>query len=235
MKQEEEEEKEKKDVCERRPGWTPCFFQRADREKYFYVGHDIVVQEALDSYAAMTWPAALALCDYLDSNQQRVSLQDKMVLEIGAGTGLLSIVASLLGAWVTATDLPEVLGNLRFNLSKNTRGRCRHPPQVAPLSWGEELERSYPASIQHYDYILASDVVYHHHFLDQLLATMKHFCQPGTSLIWANKVRVQSDLVFVDSFQKTFQTELLVEDGEMRIFMATCRGEGPARGGRRLP
>ncbi|XP_072770848.1 protein-lysine methyltransferase METTL21C [Nerophis lumbriciformis] len=239
MKQEEEEnEKKQKDVCEKRQGWTPCFFRRPDREKYFYVGHDIIVQEALDSYAGMIWPAALALCQYLESNQQQVSVQDKAVLEIGAGTGLLSIVASLLGAWVTATDLPEVLGNLRFNLSKNTRGRCRHTPQVAPLSWGYDLERSYPTSVYRYDYILAADVVYHHDFLDQLLATMKHFCQPGTTLIWANKVRVESDLVFMDKFQKAFQTKVLVEDGEMKIFMATCGGlggEGPARGGRRLP
>lgn len=42
---------------------------------------------------------ALALCQYLDTHRQQVDLVDKAVLEIGAGTGLLSIVASLLGGW----------------------------------------------------------------------------------------------------------------------------------------
>ena len=37
------------------------------------------------------------MCQFLENNQQQVNLMDKAVLEIGAGTGLLSIVASLLG------------------------------------------------------------------------------------------------------------------------------------------
>lgn len=40
---------------------------------------------------------ALALCSYLDNNRQLVNLQGKTVLELGAGTGLVTIVASLLG------------------------------------------------------------------------------------------------------------------------------------------
>lgn len=42
---------------------------------------------------------ALALCSFLDSNRQRINLQGKKVLELGAGTGLVSIVASLLGVY----------------------------------------------------------------------------------------------------------------------------------------
>lgn len=40
---------------------------------------------------------ALALCHYLDSNRQPFNLVDKAVLELGAGTGLVSVVAALLG------------------------------------------------------------------------------------------------------------------------------------------
>lgn len=40
---------------------------------------------------------AVALCRYLEKNQEKVDLLDKAVLELGAGTGLVSIVASLLG------------------------------------------------------------------------------------------------------------------------------------------
>ncbi|XP_077375637.1 uncharacterized protein mettl21ca isoform X2 [Festucalex cinctus] len=184
---------------------------------------EIVIQEGLDSYGGMIWPAALALSQYLDSHRDQLNLMDKAVLEIGAGTGLLSVVASLLGAWVTATDLPDVLSNLRYNLSKNTRGRCRHTPQVAPLSWGYDLERTYPTTVYHYDYILAADVVYHHDFLDELLATMKHFCKPGTTLIWANKIRLESDYTFLDKFKRVFHTRLLQEEESLIILMATCR------------
>ena len=127
------------------------------------------------------------------------------------------------GAWVTATDLEDTLSHLGWNLSRNTRGRCRYTPQVAALPWSYDLESSYPKSVYNYDYVLATDVVYHHDYLDELLATMKHFCEPGTTLIWANQMRFQTDLTFTEKFKKAFHTELLLEDGEMRIFMAICR------------
>uniref|UniRef100_H3CVN3 Methyltransferase 21C, AARS1 lysine n=1 Tax=Tetraodon nigroviridis TaxID=99883 RepID=H3CVN3_TETNG len=184
---------------------------------YHYAGHDIVIHESIDHFGAVVWPGALALCSFLDNNRHQVDLQGKEVLELGAGTGLVAIVASLLGASVTATDLPEVLSNLRANVMRNTRGRCRHPPQVASLAWGHDLESAYPASACRYDYVLAADVVYHHDFLKELLDTMKHLCRPGTTLIWANKVRFEGDLRFTQDFQRTFHTSLLVEDGEMKI------------------
>lgn len=124
---------------------------------------------------------------------------------------------------MTSTDLPDVLNTLRVNLSRNTRGHSRHTPQAAALSWGCGLETTYPSSVYRYDYVLATDVVYHHDFLDELLVTMKHFCQPGTTLIWANKVRFESDLTFTENFKKAFHTSLLYEDGDVKIFMGTCR------------
>lgn len=128
------------------------------------------------------------------------------------------------GAKLTATDLPEILGNLRCNLNRNTRWYRRHEPEVLALSWGHELEETFPRSAHLYDYILAADVVYHHDFLPELLATMRHFCQRGTTLIWANKIRYQSDLLFVENFQKAFNSTLLTEMDEVRIYSATARG-----------
>ncbi|XP_060891953.1 protein-lysine methyltransferase METTL21C-like, partial [Labrus mixtus] len=203
--------------------WIPSINYRLNRDIYHYVGQDIFIQESIDSFGAVMWPAALALCSFLDNQRELVNLQGKDVLELGAGTGLVTIVASLLGASVTASDLPDVLGNLQANVIRNTRGRCRHMPQVDVLSWGYDLDRTHPSSVYRYDYVLAADVVYHHDFLDELLVTMKHFCRPGTTLIWANKVRFETDLTFTENFKKAFYTTLLAEDGEMKIFMATCR------------
>uniref|UniRef100_A0A3P8V634 Methyltransferase 21C, AARS1 lysine n=1 Tax=Cynoglossus semilaevis TaxID=244447 RepID=A0A3P8V634_CYNSE len=205
------------------PLWAPKIIYSLAKEIYHYVGEDIVIYETIDSYGAIMWPAALALCSFLENNREIVNLQGAQVLELGAGTGLVSIVASLLGASVTATDLPVVLSNLRANVLRNTRGRCRELPKVDVLSWSFDLKRSHPTGVHQYDYILAADVVYQHDFLEELLATMKHFCGPGTAVIWANKVRLGSDLTFTENFKKAFHTSLLFEDGDMKIFKGTCR------------
>lgn len=139
----------------------------------------------------------------------------------------LVIVTSCSGAWVTATDLPDILSNLTFNLLRNTKGRSRYTPQVAALTWGQDLERDFPFPSYHYDYVLAADVVYHHDNLEQLLKTMHHFCRPGsrTTLLWANKMRFQTDLSFAERFQSSFNSTLVAEipQTEMRIYKATAK------------
>ena len=110
-----------------------------------------------------------------------------------------------------------MLGNLQYNLLKNTLNCTTYLPEVKELVWGESLEQSFPKSMLSYDYVLASDVVYHHYFLDKLLATMAYLCQPGTVLLWANKFRFSTDYEFLDKFKQVFDTTLLAESQESSI------------------
>ncbi|XP_077436612.1 protein-lysine methyltransferase METTL21C-like isoform X1 [Vanacampus margaritifer] len=207
--------------------WESSIHDALQMESFNFAGHRISIRESTDSFGALVWPGAIALCHYLENNQQQVNLMDKTVLEIGAGTGLLSVVASLLGACVTATDLPAILPNLSFNLMRNTEGRSRHTPQVTALTWGHHLQRDFPRLSHRYDYVLAADVVYHHGGLNRLLDTMCHFCPPGgrTTLLWANKGRFQSDVSFTERFLSTFHATLLAEfpQQEVRIYKATAK------------
>ncbi|XP_051558013.1 uncharacterized protein LOC127443438 isoform X2 [Myxocyprinus asiaticus] len=203
--------------------WVPTVYYSLEKEIHYFLGQKITIQESIDSYGATIWPAALALCRFLETPQgrQQINLLDKSVLELGAGTGLLSVVATLLGAKLTATDLPEILSNLTCNLNRNTRGRRRHEPLVKELYWGHMLEENFPKSTHHYDYVLATDVVYHHNYLSELLVTMRYFCQPGTTLVWANKIRYASDLGFIDDFQTSFNSTMIIDLDDVRIYVAT--------------
>ncbi|XP_065597017.1 protein-lysine methyltransferase METTL21C [Cyrtonyx montezumae] len=205
--------------------WVPRVSHYFDKEHYTYAGQQIVIQESIEHYGAVVWPGALALSQYLESNQERFNLKDKKVLEIGAGTGLVSIVACILGAYVTATDLPEVLENLTFNISRNTHNMNTHKPEVRKLVWGEGLQEDFPLSTYHYDFILASDVVYHHTALDALLATMVYFCQPGTVLLWANKFRFSTDYEFLEQLCSILDTSVLAEfpESNVKLLKATVR------------
>ncbi|XP_038614725.1 protein-lysine methyltransferase METTL21C [Tachyglossus aculeatus] len=201
----------------------PAYYDSYTKEQYLYAGKKIIIQESIENYGSVVWPGALALCQYLEEHPEEFRFQGAKVLEIGAGPGLVSIVVSILGAYVTATDLPDVLGNLQYNLLQNTQNCTPHQPEVKELVWGEDLELNFPKSTHFYDFILASDVVYDHYFLEKLLTTMKYLCQPGTVLLWANKFRFSTDYEFLEKFKQAFNTTLIAEYPEsmVKIFKAT--------------
>lgn len=67
------------------------------RSEYLYVHCLIWRQEQPELSESVLAVQALALCSFLDNNRQMVDVRGKEVLELGAGTGLVTIVASLLG------------------------------------------------------------------------------------------------------------------------------------------
>ncbi|KAJ6616421.1 S-adenosyl-L-methionine-dependent methyltransferase, partial [Mycena sp. CBHHK59/15] len=106
------------------------------------------------------------------------------VLELGAGTGLLSIaVAKLLpSALVVATDYhPDILANLSTNIHTNFPAR---PDQVRirTLDWARP---AFPAPLHEpFDVVLAADVVYHPEharWIRGCVARMLRRPRPGSS------------------------------------------------------
>ncbi|XP_056463616.1 methyltransferase like 21e [Gadus chalcogrammus] len=186
-------------------------------EGFSFAGKQIRIKESTDLYGGVLWPSAIVLCHFLENNLDKYNMADKNVMELGAGTGLATIVSSLLGAKVTATDLPEILANLTYNVQRNTKDHCRYTPVVTELSWGQQLEERFPRSTHHYDYVLAADVVYHHPFLQELLETLEHLCQPGTQVLWAMRFRMDIENRFVERFQQRFSMELLYDLPSLNI------------------
>ncbi|XP_062866639.1 methyltransferase like 21e [Trichomycterus rosablanca] len=191
--------------------FRPSLIKCETWEGYNFADLEIKITESTDCYGAVLWPSAMVLCHFLDTNQDKYNLVDKNVIEIGAGTGLVTIVCGLLGAKVTSTDLPDVLGNLRYNVSRNTRGRCRHTPSVTELSWGQHLEERFPRATCHYDYLMAADVVYSHPYLDELMETFEHLCSDDTVILWAMRFRLDRENRFVDRFGERFDLKELYD------------------------
>ncbi|KAK2853896.1 hypothetical protein Q5P01_006557 [Channa striata] len=163
-------------------------------EGYIFSDLKIRIKESTDFYGAVLWPSAIVLCHFLEANQDKYNLTDKNVIELGAGTGLVTIVSSLLGAKVTSTDLPDVLGNLEYNVTRNTKGHCKYIPLVTELIWGEEVQQRFPRATHCFDYILAADVVYE-----------------NTQIFWAMRFRLDPENSFVDRFQQRFHLEELYD------------------------
>ncbi|KAM6943573.1 methyltransferase like 21e [Xenentodon cancila] len=186
-------------------------------EGYMFSDLEIRIKESTDLYGAVLWPSAMVLCHFLETNRDKYNLTDKNVIELGAGTGLVTIVSSLLGAKVTSTDLPDVLGNLRYNVKRNTKDRCKYIPLVTELTWGQELDQRFPCATHRFDYILAADVVYSHPHLEELMDTFNHLCQENTQILWAMRFRLDPENSFVDRFQQHFHVEELYDLPSLNI------------------
>ncbi|KAJ0002316.1 hypothetical protein NQD34_002112 [Periophthalmus magnuspinnatus] len=196
-------------------------------EGYTFSDLEIRIKESTDFYGAVLWPSAMVLCHFLEENRESYNLVDKNVIELGAGTGLVTIVASLLGAKVTSTDLPDLLGNLQYNVTRNTKTGCRYIPLVTELSWGPQVKERFPHNTHYFDYILAADVVYAHPFLDELLDTFDHLCRENTVILWAMRFRLDPENSFVGRFQERFHLEELYDLPTLSIKLYRARKRDP--------
>ena len=84
-----------------------------------------------DETGATVWDAGICLGEALMKKQVRCG---ERVLEIGAGTGYVGLIAAALGASVTFTDQPQLLELLRKNVERNALAGAG----VAELTWGDE-------------------------------------------------------------------------------------------------
>ena len=118
-----------------------------------------------------TWEAALHLAWYL-TTQQPDLVKGRNVLELGAGTGFLSLLCAgqLEASHVLATDgLGHVCETLQSNVDLNMENNTlfgRKPPEVRQLDWTDrpELEQLLDESKRNsmnYDLVIGADITYH--------------------------------------------------------------------------
>lgn len=141
-----------------------------------------------------TWEAALHLGTYLASATGRKWTQGKRVLELGAGTGLLSILCSkhLQAAKATATDGDEgVVDSIKTNLFLNgLDARSNTESIVLRWGWSWALKDSLyyeEGPNDQYDVVLGADVVswsqthgWESTLLTAAYVDLRHIRHPGT-------------------------------------------------------
>lgn len=130
-----------------------------------------------DKIGNITWGASLELGKQIVSSDTTTWLPKDPskfsvpILELGAGTGLVTIVLAELGYSVVSTDLPEIIDNLEKNIKLNQLECTRSSPEekftiessvhVTSLDWrspDEFLDRT--SSLDGYETVLLSDPVY---------------------------------------------------------------------------
>ncbi|XP_067833835.1 EEF1A lysine methyltransferase 3-like [Heptranchias perlo] len=110
----------------------------------------------------------LVLCRFFE--KENISFSGKKLIELGSDTGIVGILAILLGGDVTLTDKPEVLNQMELNVATYVPSSIIQRSNVSALSWGENHDQ-FPTDN---DIILGSNMVYKKREFHLLLETLQH-------------------------------------------------------------
>ncbi|XP_038673426.1 EEF1A lysine methyltransferase 3-like [Scyliorhinus canicula] len=156
-------------------------------------------------FGSTVWEAARGLCQYFEKEGIRFS--DKKVIELGAGTGIVSILVALLGGDVTITDQPELLNGIERNVSFNIPSSFKPQVKVRALRWGLD-NTLFPSD---YDYILCSDIMYFDDSIPSILETLLHLSNERTIVYFASTMSYGQNMTREGhvTLSHYFQTELV--------------------------
>ncbi|XP_042359425.1 EEF1A lysine methyltransferase 3-like [Plectropomus leopardus] len=195
---------------------------------YTLAGQELKIRQVFGAnlgVAAPVWDAALHLCRYFE--EQCVELRGKRTIELGAGTGVVGILAARLGAVVTLTDLPLALPQLQANVSANrpSGGWPSTLPTILPLSWGED-HLNFPSD---WDLVLCADIIYLPETYPLLVETLAHLCMKGAVVYLSSKMRKEHKTpgFYEECLPTRFNVELLHRDDSqnINIYRASLRKE----------
>ncbi|CAG9839358.1 unnamed protein product [Diabrotica balteata] len=114
----------------------------------------------IDMVGLQIWRGALLLADWLIYNHDKIPT-DSVILELGSGVGLTSIVASMYFP-VICTDINRgnILGLIESNVSRN-KNLSRHPVRVLELDFlSPDIPQEILEQLPNISVIIAADTVY---------------------------------------------------------------------------
>ena len=170
--------------------------------------HVITLQEPGQAHLGTglnTWDGSIVLAKYLERHAARL-VEGKKILELGAGTGIAGMSASVLGASFTVlTDLEYVLENLKSNVRKNIpqsidvvefgSNQCRDAAEargksrisVQKCDWMDSS--TYPLiSDASWDVIIGADIVWIESLVPSLVETLNQCASDNTLILISHQV-----------------------------------------------
>lgn len=135
------------------------------------------------------WNGAKIISDYFEADPSRV--KGKTVLELGAASGLPSLVAGILGASkVVMTDFPDpdLVANMQKNIDEcgatvEPHGHIEKTVDAAGFVWGADVDpllaRLAPGS-KGFDVLILADLLFRHNEHGALVKTIREAMRRGS-------------------------------------------------------
>lgn len=140
------------------------------------------INQCLDyKYAGSVWDSALVFSYFMlkDNSSEIYNPKDKTILELGAGTGILSLLNLYFGAKkVISTDMKDCTSLIKENYEKNkTLLESKGILQIEELNW-ENIEDRNKVKDK-LDYIIGSDLIWKKEQNEILFKTIDYFMEKG--------------------------------------------------------
>eukprot|EP01116_Phalansterium_solitarium_P008800 TRINITY_DN22769_c0_g1_i1.p1 TRINITY_DN22769_c0_g1~~TRINITY_DN22769_c0_g1_i1.p1 ORF type:complete len:543 (-),score=131.01 TRINITY_DN22769_c0_g1_i1:202-1656(-) len=110
------------------------------------------------------WKSSFPLCKYI--MQHEAQFRGKRIIELGSGTGIVSIFLKKQGFDITSSDIAD--DEVTENIQHNYRLNGVEVPHV-PHLWGTD----FPPELNNFDVVIASDIILYVNHYDELLVTLK--------------------------------------------------------------
>ncbi|XP_051869198.1 EEF1A lysine methyltransferase 3-like [Pristis pectinata] len=191
-----------------------------EEKDYQFGGHTVKISLFKESFlgvSAYVWGPGLALCQYFEA--EKFNFTGKKLLELGSGSGIVGILATLLGGDVTLTDKPHVLKQIEYNVSANIPLGSRHRIKISSLVWGTD-QKNYPND---FDFILGSDIVYSPIQFPFLLQTLQDLCSSNTVIYLSSDMKYREGSVkfHEELVPEQFNSEVIHRNGSNCIYKVT--------------
>ncbi|EXJ54182.1 hypothetical protein A1O7_09519 [Cladophialophora yegresii CBS 114405] len=156
---------------EKPPTFVSYTLQDGNELRLRLVGHSPL-------WGHLLWNAGQVVATYLEDHARQL-VQNKSILELGAGSGLPSLVAALLGARkVVVTDYPdqELVDNLRYNIEHCSTLNNKSTIVAEGYLWGsapDSLKSHINPGPEGFDLLILADILFNHSEHTKLLRTVR--------------------------------------------------------------
>ena len=134
----------------------------------------LISQNNKIGYAGEIWDSAYSLSRLMLSKRSQKILKNKVILEVGSGTGICAIFTAMTGVKkVFMTDREQVLELLHLNYSLNKEKITDCNVITTTLDWN--FPPNFKNIDEKIDFIIASDIIYHGVNFSNILNLFKYF------------------------------------------------------------
>ncbi len=181
--------------------------------------------DTIDS-GARIWDSGRALAKWMSVHLQD---QPRRILELGAGTGIVSLTAAALteSTTVVVTDQSHMIPLLEENIHRND---LQNKARAVPLEWGTDRDEVVQilnddaslSSMPVFDIVCGSDILYSPDSFPLLLETLCQVCAPSvTEVVLAYPRRFTED-IFCEAAIEWFEVSP-EEEIDDNIFLTRLR------------